>query len=86
LFSATAIAAARVVERTVSVALGPVVDTMGLVAAVELGQGAREVAGRRHEGEQRNESHTRDIGPFQATVARRQRVRLHESGHSVHTG
>lgn len=83
---ATAAAAARVVERAISVALGPVVHTVGLVAAAELGQGAREVAGGRREGEQRNENHTRDTRPFQATVAGRQRVRLHESGHSVHAG
>lgn len=77
---------ARVVERTVSIALGPVVHTVGLVAAVELGQGSREVTSGRHEGQQRNENHTRDIGPFQTTVARRQRVRLHESGYTVHAG
>lgn len=77
---------ARVVERTVSVALGPVVHTVGLVPAAEFGQGSREAASRRRENQQRDENNSRDIGPFQATLAGRQRVRLHESGYPVHTG
>lgn len=73
-------------EGTVPVALGPVVHTVGLVAVAELGKGPRETTGRRSKGQQRDENHTRDIGPFQAIVAGWQRVRLHESGYPVHTG
>lgn len=44
----TATAVARVVERTVPVAFGPVVDTVGLIATAELGKSSREATGGRH--------------------------------------
>jgi len=73
------------VERTVPVTLGPVVHSLGLIATAKLRQGSRKATSGRHKGQQRDENHTRDIGTFQATVAGRKRVRLHESGYSIHT-
>lgn len=45
----TAIVASRVVERTVPIALGPMVHTLGLITAAELGKGSRKIARGRHE-------------------------------------
>lgn len=75
----------RVVERTVPVTLGTVVHSLGLIATAKLWKGPRKASGRRHEGQQRDENHTRDIGTFSATIAWRQRVRLYESGYSIYT-